>query len=97
MNIVSRLGSRPKPLLASNEPSPGEVRKLKLALGMVHSPHLLVLDEPTNHLDLPSVEALQNALADSPCGLLLVSHDEQFVAALAETRWTFTQNRLTAT
>jgi len=94
MNIVSRLGSRPKPLLASKEPSPGEVRKLKLALGMVHSPHLLVLDEPTNHLDLPSVEALQIALADSPCGLLLVSHDEDFVDALAERRWTLSQNRL---
>ena len=94
MNIVSRLGSRPKPLLASNEPSPGEVRKLKLALGMVHAPHLLVLDEPTNHLDLPSVEALQAALADSPCGLLIVSHDEHFVAALADTRWTLTEDSL---
>lgn len=90
MNIVSRLGSRPKQLLASDDPSPGEVRKLLLALGMVQSPHLLVLDEPTNHLDLPSVEALQTALADSPCGLLLVSHDEPFVDALADLRWTLT-------
>lgn len=87
MNIVSRLGSRPKQLLASNNPSPGEVRKLWLALGMVQSPHLLVLDEPTNHLDLPSIEALQTALAHSPCGLLFVSHDKHFVDALAETRW----------
>ena len=90
MNMVSRLGSRPKQLLASNDPSPGEVRKLWLALGMVRSPHLLVLDEPTNHLDLPSVEALQAALADSPCGLLFVSHDGHFVDALAGTRWVMT-------
>lgn len=94
MNIVSRLGSRPKALLASNDPSPGEVRKLKLALGMVHAPHLLILDEPTNHLDLPSIEALQRALADSPCALLFVSHDIQFVEALAKTRWTITGETL---
>jgi ATPase subunit of ABC transporter with duplicated ATPase domains len=87
MNIVSRLGSRPGQLLESRNPSPGEIRKLLLALGMARAPHLIVMDEPTNHLDLPSIEALEAALADCPCGLLLVSHDERFVAPLAATRW----------
>lgn len=87
MNIVSRLGSRPGRLLESSDPSPGEIRKLLLALGMVRSPHLIILDEPTNHLDLPSIEALESALADCPCGLLMVSHDERFLARLARTRW----------
>jgi len=87
LNIVSRLGSRPERLLDSRQPSPGEVRKLLLALGMAKEPHLIVMDEPTNHLDLPSIEALEEALADCPCGLLLVSHDERFLEGLATIRW----------
>ncbi len=87
MNTVSRLGSRPARLLESVEPSPGELRKLLLALGMARAPHLIVMDEPTNHLDLPSIECLENALADCPCGLLLVSHDERFLDRLEMQRW----------
>ena len=87
MNVVSRLGSRPNRLLESRQPSPGELRKLLLALGMARAPHLIVMDEPTNHLDLPSIEALENALADCPCGLLLVSHDQRFLDRLVDTTW----------
>jgi macrolide transport system ATP-binding/permease protein len=87
MTVVSRLGSRPDRLLQSPQPSPGEIRKLLLAMGMARSPHLIVLDEPTNHLDLPSIEALETALAECPCALLIVSHDERFVDALATLRW----------
>jgi macrolide transport system ATP-binding/permease protein len=87
LNVVSRLGSRPARLLESRQPSPGEIRKLLLALGMARAPHLIVMDEPTNHLDLPSIEALENALADCPCGLLLVSHDRTFLGRLADTYW----------
>jgi len=87
MNIVSRLGSRPDRLLASAEPSPGETRKLLLALGMVRTPHIVILDEPTNHMDLPSIEALESALADCPCSLLLVSHDERFLQQLTQIAW----------
>jgi ATPase subunit of ABC transporter with duplicated ATPase domains len=87
MNVVSRLGSRPQRLLESSAPSPGEIRKLLLALGMAQAPRLLVLDEPTNHLDLPSIEALEEALAECPCGLLLVSHDLRFLERLAPVFW----------
>ncbi len=87
MTIVSRLGSRPGRLLDSVEPSPGEVRKLLLALGVDRGPHLVVMDEPTNHLDLPSIECLEDALAGCPCALLLVSHDERFLSRLVATRW----------
>ena len=87
MTVVSRLGSRPAGLLGTAEPSPGEVRKLLLALGIARSPHLIVMDEPTNHLDLPSIECLEEALADCPCGLLLVSHDERLLGRLTATRW----------
>ncbi len=87
MTVVSRLGSRPARLLESAEPSPGEVRKLLVALGIARQPHLIVMDEPTNHLDLPSIECLERALRDCPCGLLLVSHDERFLGALTRSRW----------
>ena len=87
MTIVSCLGSRPERLLETDQPSPGEVRKLMLAMGMADDPYLIVMDEPTNHLDLPSIECLESALADCPSALLLVSHDLRFLNALTETRW----------
>jgi macrolide transport system ATP-binding/permease protein len=91
MQIVSRLGSRPHRLLESTEPSPGEVRKILLAIGITLEPNLIVMDEPTNHMDLPSIECLESALSDCPCGLLLVSHDRRFLGNLTQTRWEIKQ------
>ncbi|ACL02233.1 ABC transporter related [Desulfatibacillum aliphaticivorans] len=87
MTIVSCLGSRPHRLLESATPSPGEIRKLCLALGMAREPHVIVMDEPTNHMDLPSIECLEQALVDCPCALILVSHDKRFLNALTARRW----------
>jgi ATPase subunit of ABC transporter with duplicated ATPase domains len=94
MTAVSRLGSRPANLLNTAEPSPGELRKLLLALGIARKPYLIVMDEPTNHLDLPSIECLEEALAECPCGLLLVSHDEQLLRRLTRTRWHIVRTRI---
>lgn len=90
MTIISRLGSRPHRLLESSEPSPGEIRKLLLALGMIRLPHIIIMDEPTNHLDLPSIECLESALSDCPCALLLVSHDQRFLHTLTKVEWRLT-------
>jgi len=87
MTAVSRLGSRPERLLESENPSPGEVRKLMLATGIARMPHLIVMDEPTNHLDLQSIQCLEAALDGCPCGLLLVSHDQRFLDSLTRRRW----------
>jgi ATPase subunit of ABC transporter with duplicated ATPase domains len=87
MTRFSRLGSRPGRLLESAQPSPGETRKLLLALGIARGPHLIVMDEPTNHMDLPGILCLEDALADAPGAMLLVSHDERFLARLARKRW----------
>ncbi len=87
MAVVSRLGSRPERALESVETSPGETRKVLLAIGIAHVPHLIIMDEPTNHLDLPSIECLEEALLDCPCGMLLVSHDRRFLNRLTEKRW----------
>jgi len=91
MTIVSGLGSRPHRLISSDEPSPGEIRKLLLALGVARSPHLIIMDEPTNHLDLPAIECLEAALEECPCGLLLVSHDLRFLQRLTTVRWDIAQ------
>lgn len=87
MRWVKRLGSDPERLLASELPSPGEVRKLILARHLALEPHLIIMDEPTNHMDLPSIECLEAALSEFPGGLLLVSHDLLFLGALTTTRW----------
>lgn len=87
MTIVRRLGSHPQRLIESPDPSPGEIRKILLALGIARAPHLIIMDEPTNHLDLPAIECLEDALADCPCGLLLVSHDMRFLKKLTRLQW----------
>jgi len=94
MSVVSCLGSRPERLLESTEPSPGELRKLLLALGMRRQPELMLLDEPTNHLDLPSIECLEQALDACPCALVLVSHDRRLIERLARTEWRIDGGRL---
>lgn len=48
-------------------------------LGGASPPELIVLDEPTNHLELETIEALEAGLAAYDGGLLVVSHDEQFL------------------
>jgi len=87
MKTVGSLGSDPRRLLESGQLSPGEARKLLLALGAVRDPWLIVMDEPTNHLDLPSIECLEAALKEVRCGLLLVSHDARFLEATAGSYW----------
>ncbi len=84
-------GSCPHRLLDSTTPSPGETRKLLLALGMTRRPHIIIMDEPTNHMDLPSIECLEQALADCPCCLLLVSHDRRFLEKLTQQHWQITR------
>ncbi len=48
---------------------------------------MLLLDEPTNHLDLPTTLRLEQDLAGFRGGLVLVSHDRAFLAALSRTIW----------
>lgn len=90
MTCVSRLGSRPGRLLESEQPSPGEIRKLLLALGVTRGPHLIVMDEPTNHMDLSSIECLEGALSACPCAMILVSHDMRFLEPLTDYTWHLT-------
>ncbi|KPJ89525.1 MAG: hypothetical protein AMS18_12390 [Gemmatimonas sp. SG8_17] len=94
LQIVAALGVPPERLLASELPSPGEARKLALAMGLSRQAWLLMLDEPTNHLDLPSIERLEEALQQYSSALLMVSHDNRFAAALTRESWTIEGRRL---
>ncbi|WP_341675539.1 ATP-binding cassette domain-containing protein [Niveibacterium sp. SC-1] len=45
-------------------------------------PAVLLLDEPTNHLDLDAIEAVETLLQSWSGALIVVSHDETFLARL---------------
>jgi len=51
-----------------------------------------VMDEPTNHMDLPGILCLEEALANCPCAMLLVSHDEAFLEKITEIDWHLTRD-----
>ncbi|HEX7155618.1 MAG TPA: ATP-binding cassette domain-containing protein [Burkholderiaceae bacterium] len=63
--------------------SGGERNRLLLARLFARPANLLVLDEPTNDLDIESLELLEATVADYDGTVLLVSHDREFVDAVA--------------
>ncbi len=94
LSTVAQLNSDPDRILEGGRTSPGELRKLMLAEGILRHPALIVMDEPTNHLDLHSTEALERALAAYPGALLLVSHDRRFLDACTARTWEVRDGRV---
>jgi ATP-binding cassette subfamily F protein 3 len=63
--------------------SGGWLMRVALAKLLLAAPDALLLDEPTNHLDLESMKWLEKFLLAYDGAILLVSHDRDFMNALA--------------
>ena len=63
--------------------SGGWLMRIALAKLLLSKPDLLMLDEPTNHLDVESVEWLERFLVSYEGAILLISHDRDFMNAIA--------------
>jgi len=87
LGILATLGVEPDRVLVSDRPSPGEERKLALALLLLDPARLVLLDEPTNHLDLPSIERLEEAIAGFAGAVVLATHDQALARATTSTTW----------
>ena len=75
--------------------SGGQKVKVVLAGAMWNNPHLLVLDEPTNYLDRDSLGGLAVAIREYNGGVVMISHNEEFVGALCPEQWHVADGRVT--
>ena len=64
--------------------SGGEKHRMTFGRLMLGRHNVLMLDEPTNHLDMESIESLHLALEKFQGPLFVVSHDREFVNAVAQ-------------
>ncbi|KAK6461201.1 P-loop containing nucleoside triphosphate hydrolase protein [Scheffersomyces coipomensis] len=67
--------------------SGGQLVKVVIAGAMWNNPHLLVLDEPTNYLDRDSLGGLAMAIREWTGGVVMISHNNEFVGALCPEQW----------
>ncbi|WP_433267879.1 ABC-F family ATP-binding cassette domain-containing protein [Actinosynnema sp. CS-041913] len=78
--VCERLGL-PADLLDENRPlSGGQSARLRLASVLLVRADVLLLDEPTNDLDAAGLDLLESHVPASPAGMVLVSHDREFLA-----------------
>ena len=74
--------------------SGGWQMRLALARALMAPSELLLLDEPTNHLDLDAMLWLERWLVAYEGTILLISHDTEFLDAVARTILHFDQAKL---
>merc|ERR1712010_424977 len=77
-----------------NNLSGGQKVKVVLAAAMWGQPHVLILDEPTNYLDRDSLAALAGAIKDFGGGVVIISHNRDFVEEVCRTLWFMVDGRL---
>ncbi|MFW6387671.1 MAG: ABC-F family ATP-binding cassette domain-containing protein [bacterium] len=65
--------------------SGGMLKKAALARCLSAESDFMILDEPTNHLDIGSVTWLEQRLAATSAGFLLVTHDRYILDAVCST------------
>ena len=82
--LLDGLGFAPEDLARPVDAfSGGWKMRLNLARVLMTPADLLLLDEPTNHLDLDAIVWLQDWLVRFPGTVIVVSHDREFVDAIA--------------
>ena len=64
--------------------SAGEKKRVAIAGILAMRPEILILDEPTTFLDPPGQRALTDLLSRLPQAKILVTHDVEFAAAMAQ-------------
>lgn len=74
--------------------SGGWQMRLNLARALMAPSDLLLLDEPTNHLDLDAMLWLEKWLNQYPGTVLLISHDTEFLDAVARSILHFDDKKL---
>merc|ERR1711953_43096 len=67
--------------------SGGQKVKVVLAAAMWMQPHIVILDEPTNYLDRESLGALAGAIESFEGGVIIISHNNEFVSKLCPETW----------
>lgn len=80
--------------------SEGEKRRLTLAAAFARGNTVFLLDEPTFSLDAPSRRALAVLIGElrrSGCSFLIVSHDHEFLNAVADRQVLLAHGRLSST
>ncbi len=75
--------------------SGGQKVKVVMAAAMWNQPHILILDEPTNYLDRESLGALAGAIQDFEGGVVIISHNNEFVSTLCPEEWVMDAGHLT--
>ena len=93
--LLAGLGFTPAQWLQPVDSFSGGWRmRLALARALMAPSELLLLDEPTNHLDLDAMLWLERWLAAYAGTVLLISHDTEFLDAVAQTILHFDQGKL---
>lgn len=93
--LLAGLGFKPSEWMQPVRSFSGGWRmRLVLARALMAPSELLLLDEPTNHLDLDAMLWLEKWLTAYPGTVLLISHDTEFLDAVARAILHFDQAKL---
>ena len=93
---LERVGIREGLDRAPHHLSAGEKRRIAIAGVIACEPEILVLDEPTTFLDPPARRSLATLLRELPQAKILITHDTQFAAAVADRAVFFRSGRVVA-
>ena len=75
--------------------SGGEKARVMLGKLLVTPVNVLLLDEPSNHLDMESCDALMAAIDNFDGAVIMVTHNEMFLHALAQRLIVFDRGQVT--